>query len=245
MTEPERAHRAPRAEPGALSQLLLEGSSVIHREAERRPFMVAFFKAELPRDAYVAWLGRQAHVYAALEETDDALRDDPIGGRMHAPELHRSAALDHDLRTLAGDGWRDVIGVSAAAEAYAERIRTVAEEFPPAFVAHQWLRYLGNVLAQDVLRRLVQKTYGLGDDAMTFYRFEGIADPRAYLREYHTRMNSMPLDDPGRKLVVEEGIEAFRLNIALTDELARDFGIGTYDAGETEALIRTLEAEHP
>jgi len=238
------AHRAPRADPSALSQMLLDGTSVIHRLAERRPFMVAFFKGEIGRDAYIEWLARQATVYAALEETSDALRDDPVVGRMHSPELTRSAAIERDLAVLAGPDWRDRAKPSAAADAYAERIRGVASEFPPAFVAHQWLRYLGNVLGQELLRKLTAKVIGT-EDGMDFYRFPEIADGRTFLRAYHERMNSMPLDDDGKRLVVEEGDRAFKLNIALTDELGAEFGFTSADQAETEALIEKLEAEHP
>jgi heme oxygenase len=47
----------------------MRDSAEIHRAAERRPFMVVFFKAELPKDAYIEYLGRLSFIYAALDQT--------------------------------------------------------------------------------------------------------------------------------------------------------------------------------
>src|SRR5260221_1574996 len=102
-----------------LSRALFAGSAVIHRQAERRPFQVVFLKAQLPREAYVEYLGRLSYVYAALEQTDEALRSDRIAGRMYSPDLHRSAAIDRDMRFFTGDAdWRDRFKPSVATEAY-------------------------------------------------------------------------------------------------------------------------------
>ena len=228
-----------------LSRALFAGSAVIHRQAERRPFQVVFLKAELPREAYVEYLGRLSYVYAALEETDESLRDDPLAGRMFSPELHRSAAIDRDMRFFTDSDWRNRFKPSPATEAYADRIRWTGRELPAAFAAHQWLRYLGNVLAQRVLLRIMDKAYGLTDDGVAFYKFDDIADPRAYLGEYHARMNSMPLDAATRAAVVEEGNKAFSLQIDFTDELAADLGITGPGEEEAERVLSELAADHP
>lgn len=234
------------AGPPPLSRLIFAGSAEIHRTAERRPFSVKFLKAELPRDAYTEYLGQLSFVYEALEEADIALQSDPVVGRMYAPELHRRETIDADMRFYAGDDLRANIKPNAATESYVDRIRWAASESPPAFVAHQWLRYLGNVLAQQVLARIMRKAYGLtSDDGMRFYVYDKIPDPRAYLAEYHARMNSMPLDREQMKAVIDEGSKAFQLQIDFVDELGAQFGIGEISAQETEEILERLTAEHP
>ncbi|HVL80537.1 MAG TPA: biliverdin-producing heme oxygenase [Actinomycetota bacterium] len=241
------APEAPAAAPAeeTLAKRLFGGSSVIHREAERRPFMVQFLKAQLPQDAYVEWLKRQSFVYAALEETDRALKDDPVVGRMHSPELYRTDAIDSDLRYFVGPDWRSTATCTPATQAYVDRIAWARDGFPPAYVAHQWLRYMGNMLGQEILRKILERAYGLTEEGTNFYRYPEVGDPRTFLGGYHARLNSMPLGDEEAQRFVDEGTEAFRLNIALTDELGRDFGIGEFSAEETEAIIEELAAEHP
>lgn len=239
------AERPAGDEPQTLARALFAGSAVIHRTAERRPFQAVFLKAQLPQHAYAEYLGRLSFVYAALEEVDAALRDDATVGRMFSPELHRREAIDRDMSFLAGADWRDRIKPSAATEAYVARIRWAQEEFPPAYVAHQWLRYLGNVLGQQVLLRIMKRAYGLENEGTAFYRYDGIPDPRAYLGEYHARMNSMPLGEAERGRIVEEGNRAFQLQIDLVDELAADFGLVGPGEEETERILQELTAEHP
>jgi heme oxygenase len=230
------------AEP--LSKRLFGGSAVIHRQAERRPFMVVFFKAQLPKDAYAEYLGRLSYIYEALEEADESLKDDPTVGRMYSPELHRLPSIEADLEFLLGEGWRDQVAYSPATKGYVERIQTVAREFPPGFVAHQWLRYLGNVLAQPVLQRIMRKAYGFDERGMEFARYPKVSDPRAYLGEYHARMNAMPLDEAAIQRIVDEANRAWQHQIDFTDELADDFGI-TATEEEAEQLMAQLAAEHP
>ena len=232
------------SEDEPLSKLIFGGSAEIHRKAERRPFMVVFFKAQLPKESYAEYLGRLSFIYGAIEDADEALKQDPVVGGMYSPELHRRESIDADMEFLAGEGWRDRVSYSPATKAYVERIRSVAGEFPPGFVAHQWLRYLGNVLAQPVLQRIMRRAYGFEEEGTAFARYPKIADPRAYLGEYHARMNAMPLDASDKQRVVDEANRAWQHQIDFTDELASDFGI-TATEEEAEQLMQQLAAEHP
>jgi heme oxygenase len=223
-----------------LNVALMQGSAVIHREAERVPFMVAFFKGELPREAYASYLGQLRVVYEALEDAAASFKDAPEMGRFYTPELFRLESVSKDLAWFGYDDGP----ILPSANDYADRIRVVAGTEPHRYVAHHWLRYLGYVLGQDILKKLVTKAYG-PDAARAFYAFPDIAEPKAYLGEYHQKMNSLTLDDEQRAAVVDEGNRAFALQIALTEELAGVFGIGTATAHETEALLDDLKAQHP
>jgi heme oxygenase len=242
----ENPHGAPTelSPDDPLSKLMFGGSHKIHRAAERRPFMVVFFKAELPRETYVQYLGRLSYIYEAIEDADEALRNDPVVGVMYSPELHRREAIDADMTYFAGPGWRDKVKPSPATQSYVNAIRKATAEFPPAFVAHQWLRYLGNVLGQPVLQRIMRKAYGVQDEGMAFCTYEKIADPRAYLGEYHARLNAMPLDAAGKQRVVDEANGAWQLQIDFTDELAAEFEIPGLSEEEIERFLAELAAEH-
>jgi heme oxygenase len=242
----ENPHGAPPelSPDDPLSKLIFGGSAKIHRAAERRPFMVVFFKAQLPIQAYVEYLGRLSYIYEAIEDADEALRNDPVVGVMYSPELHRRSSIDADMTFFAGAGWRERIKPSPATQRYVDAIRSAVAEFPPAFVAHQWLRYLGNVLGQPVLQRIMRKAYGVEEQGMEFYRYDKVSDPRAYLGEYHARMNSMPLDAAGKKRVVDEANGAWQLQIDFTDELAASFEIPGLSEEEIERFLSELAAEH-
>lgn len=232
------------SDAAALSELLREGTSKNHREAERRPFMRVFFKGETPRDAYAEWMVRQWFIYAALEDVGRALATHPVVGVMHTPVLERAESLDRDLAVLVGSDWRDGAKPSPVTEEYVERIRWCGAEFPEGWVAHAWLRYLGNVGGQEILRRLAVKVNGFDPDGpgMDFFRYD-LPDVRAFFGDFHERMNSMTLDDDTKQRVVDEGDLGFRLNMSLTDELAADFSIEAPD-GDPDAEYEALKAKH-
>jgi heme oxygenase len=164
---------------------------------------------------------------------------------MDAPELYRSDAIDADMRFLVGDDWRDRVKPSPQTESYVATIRSTLDRFAPAFASHQWLRSLGNVLAQRINLRIMNKAYGFDEEGTAFFRFDQIEDPRAYLRTYHERMNSMPLDDDGITRCVDEVNVAWQHQIDFTDELAADFGLRHVSADEAEQLMEELSAGHP
>lgn len=229
-----------------LSSLLREGTSQNHHDAERRPFMRTFFRYELPRDAYVEWISRQWYVYDALETATDELADHPVVGVMRSPQLFRRPGLEADLAFFLGEGWHDRITASPVAEKYAERIRWAAAEEPHRWVAHQWLRYLGMLGGQEILRKICVKSFGLTDegagDGMDFYRFPAIPVAGPFFADFHSRMDGMALDAQQKAEVAEEGNVGFELNMELTDELARDFDIEA-PAGPEDAEINALKSE--
>lgn len=221
-------HPRPSAAPGALSSLLRSSTSQVHREAEQRPFMRAFFAGELPRDAYIGWLARQWHLYRTLESGLDAL---PSGLPEHGlvpASLYRTARIESDLDHLTDGSWRDEDHLTAATDAYARRIAS-SSGFPAGLVAHAWLRYMGNLGGRDVLRRLVARSIGAaeGDDrGLAFTDYSAIGEVRPFFAELHGRLDGLRLSDGDKTRVVAEADAGFRLDIALTDELAADHRIG-------------------
>ena len=234
-------------EPGdRLSALLREATSQNHHDAERRPFMRRFFRYELPREAYVEWLSRQWFIYDALETATEELASHPVVGVMRSPELYRLPGLEADLAFFRGDDWRRQIEASPVAEKYAGRIRWAAAEQPHRWVAHQWLRYLGMLGGNEILRKICVKSMGMTEsgpgDGMDFYRFPDIPVAGPFFGNFAARMDSLPLDAGQKAEVAEEGNVGFQLNMELTDELARDFDIVAPE-GPEDAEINALKSE--
>ena len=220
-------HPAPTGDPDALSVRLRTETSAIHREAEQQPFMRTFFAARLSRDAYILWLSRQRHIYRALEDALVGCSFHPAIAGVVPPELHRSAAIESDLQHLTGTAGPSGEELSPATQSYVERITSAAREFPPGLLAHAWLRYLGNVGARDVLRRLTVAAIGeeTGGPGLAFTDYSAIGDVGQFFRTFHTAVDAAPLTGAEKQRVVDEGTVGFRLNIALTDELATDLDL--------------------
>jgi heme oxygenase (biliverdin-producing, ferredoxin) len=152
-------HPRPTGDAQALSSLLRSSTAEIHKEAERRPFMEAFFAGTLPRDAYIAWLARLWHLYRALEAGLDAIPSSAHESGLVPTPLHRTARIEVDLDHLTCGDWRTGDHLTPATRAYVDRIESTYS-FPAGLVAHAWLRYMGNVGGRDVLRKLAAASIG-------------------------------------------------------------------------------------
>ena len=136
------------------------------------------------------------------------------------PGLHRADALRADLAH-----WRRVAGapsrlpVSTASRVYAERIRASAS-WGGLFVAHHYVRYLGDLSGGRLLDRLLRGSLAPDGVGLRFYDFPAIPRPVPFKRAYRSRLDALPghPDDVGR--VVAEVRAAFGLNAALLAELA-------------------------
>lgn len=220
-------HPRPTGGAEGLSSLLRARTAEIHKEAEQRPFMRAFFAGVLPRDAYIGWLARQWHLYRALETALDAIPPDRPEHRLVPTALYRTGRIEADLDHLTDRGWRDGDHLTPATRAYVDRVASNSV-FPAGLIAHGWLRYMGNVGGRDTLRRLSAASIGAADDiqdGLAFTDFAAVGDIRPFFAGFHAKLDSLPLSADEKRDTVAEADTGFHLNIALTDELARDFRV--------------------
>ena len=80
-----------------LSSQLREGTKESHQLAEKAPFIQKFFRGNLSRDEYSAFLLQLYYIYSAMEASQDALQGHAVLGQLHFPALHRRDALIEDL----------------------------------------------------------------------------------------------------------------------------------------------------
>jgi heme oxygenase len=208
--------------------MLREQTSDAHRHAEEAPFVRAFFRGDVTREAFAQLSARLYHVYLALEDALDEHRLHPIIAPLCFSELRRVAPLRSDLQHLLGGGWNPKIGLSVEARHYAERVRDVAAGNPSLLVAHAYTRYLGDLSGGQVIATAAQRFFGLATDrGLSFFHFPEIRDLKAFKNEYRKRLDGLELSDESKALVVAEANRSFALNRALTDEVWNEHSAGS------------------
>lgn len=201
------------------SAVLRQASTQDHTEAESNGYITELMGGKLPISAYAALTARLYPVYTALEEAAEAMRDDPVAGRFVFPELLRKPSLEADLAELLGPGWAERIEDSPAAQAYASRIREVAFTWAGGFLAHHYVRYMGDLSGGQVIGRSMERTYGLQDGRGTsFYRFTGLKT-KPFKDAYRLLIDEVPFDAEEKQRVIDEVKLAYRLNTAIFAEL--------------------------
>ena len=188
-----------------------------HREAETRSFISRLMAGRVPPVGFAALTAQYLVIYRELEAATEAMRSDPVAGPFADPALSRVAALEADLAHLHGSSWERL--VVPATRRYADRLRTLGRTSAPHFIAHHYVRYLGDLSGGLMVGRSVADTYGLTDAGVAFYSFDGIADPKAYKKAYRSRLDELPYSEDQLAAMVAEAQLVFALNAAVFQDL--------------------------
>lgn len=200
----------------AFSAAIRAATGASHSSAEQSGAMKSLLEGTMTRDAYAVMLGQHLHAYRALDEGTERLRTDPVATPFLDDALSRVAAIEADLVVLGAD----VAAPSAATAAYCERIRETAATWPGGFVAHHYVRYLGDLSGGQYLRTVVKEAFGLTDtEGASYYVFADIPDAIAWKDAYRGHLDTAPWDAEERARIIDEVLSSYRLTTAVLDDL--------------------------
>lgn len=209
---------APQPVAQAFSETLRTQTLPAHQAAERAPFIVDLMTGALDLEAYADYLAQLYRVYSALEDSAEVVAQDPVVGPFLDPRLHRREAIEADLEAMVGSRWRVVLPDAVpATSAYVEHIWTSAQEWPSAYVAHHYTRYLGDLSGGQVIARMLQQHYTVREEELHMYRFD-LKGP-VFKAAYRELLDTAPWDDDDRARLVAEANIAYRFNQRIFDEL--------------------------
>ncbi|WP_229067564.1 heme oxygenase (biliverdin-producing) [Actinoplanes sp. DH11] len=192
---------------------------VEHREAETRTFISRLMAGTIPVAGFAELTAQYLVIYRELEAAAAAMRDDPVAGPFADPALFRVPALEADLAHLYGAGWESAINPVEPTRRYAQRLRETCRTSPAHFVAHHYVRYLGDLSGGQLIARTLSEKYGLPAAATNFYRFDEIPDAKAYKTAYRQRLDGLDLPADQLEAVLAEAQLAFGFNGAIFQEL--------------------------
>jgi heme oxygenase len=200
---------------------LRRASMAEHREAETRSFISRLLEGRVPHAGFAALTAQYLVIYRELEAAAERMRADPHAAAFVDPALSRVPALEADLAHLSGPGWERAVVPLEATRRYARRLREHCHTSPVAFIAHHYVRYLGDLSGGQLVGRKVAATYRLSGGGVTFYSFDQISDPKQYKVSYRARLDALPLAFAEEELagLVAEARLAFNLNAAVFQEM--------------------------
>jgi heme oxygenase len=202
-----------------LATQLREGTKKSHSMAENVGFVKCFLKGVVEKNFYRKLVGNLYFVYSAMEEEMDKLREHPIVSQIYYPELNRKQSLEQDLQFYYGSNWRQEVKISAAGQAYVDRIHEIASTQPELLVAHSYTRYLGDLSGGQILKKIAQNAMNLQEGGTAFYEFAAIPDEKAFKTTYRQAMNDLPIDQATAEQIVDEANSAFGMNMKMFNEL--------------------------
>ena len=183
----------------------------IHLLTEQEPFIAELMAGSRSTADLARLTGQLRPVYAAIERIVPAFRSDPVLGRLFDPRLDRLAAIDADLAQLAAAGLRTSTDPRPATVAYLARIHEAAGS-PARLVAHHYVRYLGDLSGGQIIATLMRRHYGVADEALTFYAFDGIGSKGGFKTTYRRILDELFMDRAFFDEVVGEARAAYECN---------------------------------
>jgi heme oxygenase (biliverdin-producing, ferredoxin) len=235
----------------ALASQLREGTKKAHTMAENTGFVSCFLKGVVDKASYRTLVADLYFVYDAMEQEIGKLRaaGHPVVGPVGFPELNRRESLEQDLAFYFGEGWRNSVKATPAAQEYVARIHQIAQESPELLVGHHYTRYIGDLSGGQILKAIAQKAMNLGEhDGLRFYAFDAIPDEQGFKANYRATLDALPIDQATADRIVTEANHAFHLNMTMFQELEGNliaaigkvlFGFLTrrQRSGSTEAVV--------
>ena len=101
-----------------LALKLREGTKKAHTMAENTGFVSCFLKGVVDKASYRTLVADLYFVYDAMEQEIGKLRaaGHPVVGPVGFPELNRRESLEQDLAFYFGEGWRNSVKATPAAQ---------------------------------------------------------------------------------------------------------------------------------
>ena len=224
-----------------LATKLREGTKKAHTMAENVGFVKCFLKGTVEKTSYRTLVANLYFVYSAIEEEMERHRNHPIVSKIYFSELDRKTSLETDLTYYYGSNWQTQIKPSPAAQAYVQRIHDIANTAPELLIAHSYTRYLGDLSGGQILKGIAQRGMNLTEgEGTAFYEFADISDEKAFKNTYRQTLNDLPIDEAGADRIVEEANDAFRMNMAVFNELE-----GSLIKAIGQMLFNTLTRRRP
>jgi heme oxygenase len=182
-----------------LSAMVREASKESHQSAENSPFMVALLKGELSTSAYCDYLSQLAPIYETLESwTTTKL---PLFDR----RLDRFERIISDMESMCGMGM--VLDETIAYTSHLKNIAAAKDEI--RFLAHHYVRYLGDLSGGQAIARLVMRNMSIPPNFLSFYEFDQINDKVRYKENYRENLDNLELTPDQTESFISEVMLAF------------------------------------
>ncbi|WP_052663693.1 heme oxygenase (biliverdin-producing) [Psychromicrobium lacuslunae] len=199
-----------------LADLMRESSQTDHQEAEDSSFIAELMTGKLSLLHYQALLAQYAYLYAALDSCATELRSAGHFSALLDARLERSALMLADLAALGAS----TAGPLPSMVRYVERIRNVSTQQPHRYLAHHYVRFLGDLSGGQILARKIQQHYGAGERELTAWDFTALGKLKPYKDRYRGALNELQLTSTQVNEVLDEVRRAFGFNKELFQELS-------------------------
>lgn len=189
----------------------------LHKATETTGFTKRLLDKNATKDTYAEYIYNLLFVYEAIESNLEKYSVNESIVPFVTRELYRSKLIREDIKVLLGENSN--LELLSSTVAYVDRINKAAKLNPKTLIAHAYTRFLADLFGGRTFYSLLKEYYKLEDNALNYYQFNEIKDLRAYVMEYHNKLNLLALEGEEKQLFINEISNSYIYNIGISNEL--------------------------
>lgn len=199
-------------------KVIQENTKRLHSMAENTGFIKRLVDGNATAETYGEYIYNLYFVYKAIEENLEKHKGDEVLKEFITPEIFRAESLLKDSKFLLGYEI-DSIEICDSTRVFVDRLDEISQTNPKLLVAHAYTRYLADLFGGRTIFKIIKDNYNIHDDGLNYYIFDEIPNLKAFVMEYHKKLDLIQLNDEEKGKFLNEISLSYVFNISISNEL--------------------------
>ncbi|CEO20508.1 heme oxygenase [[Clostridium] sordellii] len=199
-------------------KVIQQSTKKLHDMAENTGFIKRLVDGNATVESYGEYIYNLYFVYKAIEENLEKHKNDIVLKEFITPEVFRAESLLKDSKFLLGYEL-DSVEICDSTRVFVDRLEEISQTNPKLLVAHAYTRYLADLFGGRTIFKIIKDNYDIHNDGLNYYMFDEIPDLKAFVMDYHKKLDLIDLNDDEKVKFLNEISLSYVFNISISNEL--------------------------
>ncbi|CEO33078.1 biliverdin-producing heme oxygenase [Paraclostridium sordellii] len=199
-------------------KVIQQSTKKLHDMAENTGFIKRLVDGNATVESYGEYIYNLYFVYKAIEENLEKHKNDIVLKEFITPEVFRAESLLKDSKFLLGYEL-DSVEICDSTRVFVDRLEEISQINPKLLVAHAYTRYLADLFGGRTIFKIIKDNYDIHNDGLNYYMFDEIPDLKAFVMDYHKKLDLIDLNDDEKVKFLNEISLSYVFNISISNEL--------------------------
>lgn len=199
-------------------KVIQQSTKKLHDMAENTGFIKRLVDGNATIESYGEYIYNLYFVYKAIEENLEKHKNDIVLKEFITPEVFRAESLLKDSKFLLGYEL-DSVEICDSTRVFVDRLEEISQINPKLLVAHAYTRYLADLFGGRTIFKIIKDNYDIHNDGLNYYMFDEIPDLKAFVMDYHKKLDLIDLNDDEKVKFLNEISLSYVFNISISNEL--------------------------
>ncbi|MDU7968020.1 MAG: biliverdin-producing heme oxygenase, partial [Paeniclostridium sordellii] len=199
-------------------KVIQQSTKKLHDMAENTGFIKRLVDGNATVESYGEYIYNLYFVYKAIEENLEKHKNDIVLKEFITPEVFRAESLLKDSKFLLGYEL-DSVEICDSTRVFVDRLEEISQINPKLLVAHAYTRYLADLFGGRTIFKIIKDNYDIHNDGLNYYMFDEIPDLKAFVMDYHRKLDLIDLNDDEKVKFLNEISLSYVFNISISNEL--------------------------